>query len=295
MNPEEFKIRDVKPALYGYVREAHSLLDPDAVPDEKKVHDLRVLMKKSRAVMKLTVTQTNKEFFSREYGTFRQVGRIAATWRETSVHRKTLRNIKKNHPELFSRLADNEKIAQLMKKPDISGIPSEKTKEDIVLIRDMLEKSAYRIRFQQMGNLDPILLFKQLETVFILVSEYYITARNGMRPVKLHEFRKKTKDLLYQLWFFRPLKPGTIKNLEKKLTTITDNLGKYNDLACILRELDYRYVPGKNLPALDELAILIRHEQDRYLTRVWPQAYRIFRPGRRLSDILGLSLTEQNL
>jgi hypothetical protein len=48
MNPEELKIRDIKPALYGYVREAWSLLDPEAFPDEKKVHDLRVLMKKSR-------------------------------------------------------------------------------------------------------------------------------------------------------------------------------------------------------------------------------------------------------
>jgi len=288
MNPEELKIRDIKPALYGYVREAWSLLDPEAFPDEKKVHDLRVLMKKSRAVMKLAGPQTGKDFFDREYGTFRQAGKISATWRETSVHRKTLRDIKKKHPGLFVRLADNEKIAQLMKKPDTSGIPSEKTLEDIGLIREMLNKSAYRIRFRQMGNLDPILLLRQLESVFLQVTEYYITARNNPRPVRLHEFRKKTKDLLYQLWFFRPLKPGIIKSLEKKLTTLTDNLGKYNDLAVVLRELDYRYSPGRNVPALDELAIVIRQEQDRYLSRVWPTAYRIFRPGRQLSDILEL-------
>jgi hypothetical protein len=76
--------------------------------------------------------------------------------------------------------------------------------------------------------------------------------------------------------------------LRKNLTTLTDNLGKYNDLAVVLRELDYRYSPGRNVPALDELAIVIRQEQDRYLSRVWPTAYRIFRPGRQLSDILEL-------
>jgi CHAD domain-containing protein len=139
-----------------------------------------------------------------------------------------------------------------------------------------------------MGNLDPILLFKQLDSVFLQVTEYYIAARNDLRPVRLHEFRKKTKDLLYQLWFFRPLKPAIVKSLEKKLTVMTDNLGKYNDLAVMLRELDYRYEPGKNVPALDELAIAVRHEQDRYLSRVWPPAYRIFRPGRQLSDVLRL-------
>ena len=292
MNQEEFKIRDIKPALYGYVREARSLLDPEVVPDEKKVHDLRVLMKKSRAVMKLILEQTEKEFFDREYSTFRKTGRISATWRETSVHRKTLRDLKKKHPALFVRLSDNEKIVQLMKKPENAVTPSEKTREDIDLIREMLEKSAYRIRFRQMGNLDPMMLLKQLDSVYLQVSEYYITARNDLRPVRLHEFRKKTKDLLYQLWFFRPLKPGIVKSLEKKLTSLTDNLGNYNDLAVLLRELDYRYEPGKNVPALDELAIVIRHEQDRYLSRVWPSSYRIFRPGRQLSEILRLKMND---
>jgi hypothetical protein len=72
---------------------------------------------------------------------------------------------------------------------------------DIGLIREMLNKSAYRIRFRQMGNLDPILLLRQLESVFLQVTEYYITARNNPRR-KASRIPEKTKDLLYQLWFF---------------------------------------------------------------------------------------------
>jgi len=48
------KLKDVKPALSGYVREAESLLDMSVMPSDKVVHDVRVLMKKSRAAMRLS-------------------------------------------------------------------------------------------------------------------------------------------------------------------------------------------------------------------------------------------------
>lgn len=88
---ENLMIRDIKSALYGYVRDARSLLDTGSLPDERKVHDLRVLMKKARAVIRLAGPQTENEFAEREYSAFRKTGRISATWRETSVNRKTLK------------------------------------------------------------------------------------------------------------------------------------------------------------------------------------------------------------
>ena len=279
-------IRDIKPALYGYVRDARSLLDPGSLPDERKVHDLRVLMKKSRAVIRLAGPQTENEFAEREYSVFRKTGRISATWRETSVNRKTLKNLKRNHPALFSRLAGFDKILNIMKKPGISGPVPEKTEADIALIRELLLKSAYRIRFQPMNNLDPVILLRQLDSSFKQVSDCYLAARDNPRSARLHELRKRCKDLLYQLWFFRPIKPGVVKNLEKRLETMTDNLGKYNDLAVLLSGLDYKYSPGKNPPAIDELAIVIRHEQDRLLSKVWPTAFRIFGPGKTLTSLL---------
>lgn len=283
---ESSSIRDIKPVLYGYVREARSLLDPGAFPDEKKVHDLRVLMKRSRAVMKLIGPCTGNEFYAREYSAFRETGRISAAWRETSVHRKTLKNLKRNHPGLFSRLAGSEKILLMMKKPGKNGNPPENTRAGMDRIGELLLKSAYRIRFQPLNNPDPVLLLRQLDSSFRQVADLYIAARNNPGPVRLHELRKRCKDLLYQLWFFRPMKPGVVRSLEKRLETLTDNLGKYNDLAVLLRELGYKYVPGKNPPALDELAIIVRHEQDRLLSKVWPPAFRMFRPGKSLSELL---------
>jgi CHAD domain-containing protein len=284
------KLKDIKPALYGYIRESKSMLALSAIADEKVVHDVRVLMKKSRASMRLIRTQMDVESYSREYLTFREVGRKMRSWRETSVHRKILKEFKKKYPDIISRLEDNEKIGILMKKPESHQDTPTEIKEYLPQISDLLNKSGYRIRFQSMNNLDPKLLLKELEKTYIQVTDCYITARNNPKTTNLHVFRKRAKDFLYQLYFFRPLKPPVIKALEKKLDTLTQNLGRCNDLAVLVNELGYKYSVTDNSPAMDELIIVIRGEQDKYLSKVWPIAYKVFCPGQNLMNVLGFKL-----
>jgi hypothetical protein len=80
-----------------------------------------------------------------------------------------------------------------------------------------------------------------------------------------------------------------IKKLEKNLDILTQNLGKYNDLSQIINSLDYR-IDEVNSNALNELMILIKDRQDKYLETVWPLAYKIFCPGRKLLNVLGYKL-----
>jgi hypothetical protein len=102
--------------------------------------------------------------------------------------------------------------------------------------------------------------------------------------------RKRVKDFLYQLYFFRSLNPGVIKTLEKKLDIISQSLGGYNDHNQLLEVLEYDYADPGNSPALNELMIIIRNKQDVYLSKVWPVAYKIFCPGQQLLNVLGFKL-----
>lgn len=290
MLPEYIKLKEIKPALGGFIREANSVLNPEIVPDEKTVHDVRVLMKKSRAVMKLLDSQVDESDFVREYKAFREVGREMSVWRETSVLRKILKEIKKKYPDIFIQLQDSEKLSSILKKSEVNGQAPPETKEKLENIKEILTKSAYRIRFQKMNNLDPQLLLKELEKTYIRVSECYLKARNNPKPPNLHEFRKKTKDFLYQVYFFRTLKPKAVKDLEKRLDTLAQNLGKYNDRAVLIKALGYQYNESGNNDALDELIIIIRNEQDRFLLKVWPEAFRIFCPGQKLTNLLGFKI-----
>jgi CHAD domain-containing protein len=290
MVPDYLKLKEIKPALCGYIREAQFKLDPDETPDEIVVHDVRVLMKKSRATVRLIKSQVDEESFNREYSALREVGRIMRSWRETSVHRKLLKYLKKKYPVLFYDLTDNVKINMLLTKHISEKAPSPEMKKDIENIIGLLHKSDYRWRFRSMSNLDPHLLLKELEITFNSAAGSYLKARNYPKSVNVHEFRKITKDFLYQLYFFRSLKPKVIKDLEKRLDNIAQNLGKYNDHTVLIKALDYKYPSAGNSNAVDELMVLIKKEQDRYLMRVWPEAFKIFRPGQRLANVLGFKV-----
>lgn len=290
METDNVKLREIKPALAGYIMEAQALLRMQPVPDDKAVHDIRVLMKKCRAVMRLISSQIEEESFRKEYDVFRETGRVLSTWRDTSVHRKTLKDLKKNHSRLFASLPENELINAMMKKPLLPEAPSPEVINDLQQVEVILNKSGFRIRFQKMDTLDPEILLKELEKTFSTVVDKYLVCRNNPKHENIHVFRKKSKDFLYQLWFFRPLNPGVIKTLEKNIDAMTQNLGKFNDLAQLIAKLEYKYTGGSTPTSIDELVILIRDAQDSYLSNVWPVAYKIFRPGRKLAGVLGFRL-----
>lgn len=290
MEQDIIKLKDIKPALSGYLKESLGLLELSPVPDDRIIHDVRVLMKKSRAVMKLLAGSSDSDFFNREYGTFREVGRILCSWRESSVHRKTLRELKKLHPAVFKQLTGNQKIESLIKKTDPPEKPATEMKDARDKIQELIYKSSFRIRFRTMTDLNPEILLNELEKSYMLTAEKYLISRNSLKPADIHEFRKRAKDFLYQLWFFRPVNPPVIKSLEKKLDTLTQNLGKFNDLDQLIRSLEYKYSADSALPAMDELIILVRKEQDRYISKVWSVAYKIFRPGRQVESVMGFKV-----
>lgn len=292
MPEANFNLINIKPVLCGYILEAQEMLG-QGVPDEKVIHDVRVLMKKSRASIRLTRTQIDEEAFNREYSAFREVGRIMSAWRENSVHRKLLKDLRKRFPELFSRLKDNEKINLLSAIQKKQNEPSLEIKEDLEKIIGILHKSAFRIRFRAMNNPDQKLVRGELEKTFDNVSACFLKARNYTKAINVHMFRKRIKDFLYQLYFFRPLNPKAIKNLEKRIDALGQNLGKYNDYAVLIKSLGYNYPSGENSSALDELIVIIRQEQDKYLLKIWPSAFRIFRPGKRLEDMPGFKVPDK--
>jgi len=290
MEQDFIKLRQIKPSFAGYISEAQKLLETELFPDEDTVHDVRVLMKKARAVLRMISSQLTGEYAAREKIALREVGRIMSSWRDTSVLRKTLKYLKKDYPDIFMKLGDNEKIAGLMKKKEKIAEPPQEIMSGLQNIKEILNKSGFRTRFEPMNNFDANKLLIELEVTYNQVVNIYVASRNNLRQKDLHEFRKRSKDFLYQLWFFRPLNPSVIKKLEKDLDSMTQNLGKYHDLAQLVISIGYDYKNELNDPSLNELGIIIRNKQDQYLSKVWPVAYKIFCPGQKLVNILGFKL-----
>lgn len=290
MEPDTIRLKEIKPALTGYIHDSQILLRRAEVPDDNAIHDIRVLMKKARALLKIVSPQLEYGFNDKDIDSLREIGRIMREWREKSVHRKTLKQFRKDNPDIFSKLADDAKLNLMLEKQEAFNTDPEETRKAVAMVDDLLTKTGYRIRFQNMNTIDPQLLLKELETSYKKVVNIYLKCRNNPKPESLHNFRKKSKDFLYQLYIFKPLNPSKIKSLEKKLDDLTQNLGKFNDISQIISDLGYKYKENANPPAMDELLIKLHEAQDGYLTEVWPVAYPIFCPGQNLINVLGFKL-----
>ena len=101
MELDYVKLKDIKPALTGYIKASQLLLKKSPSPDEDAVHDIRVFMKKARAAARLLSTQVDDELFIKENLAYREIGQLMTSWRESSVQRKTLKSLKKENPDLF--------------------------------------------------------------------------------------------------------------------------------------------------------------------------------------------------
>jgi CHAD domain-containing protein len=290
MELDYVKLKQIKPAIAGYIRKSQALLKRSDIPDEKAIHDIRVLMKKSRSLLKLSAHQTDNPYYERDITDLREIGKTLCSWRETSVYRKILKDLRKELPDVFSELNENQVINTLLEKPKPASELSDEIRSALGHIDTLLNKTGYRIRFQTMNMIDPQLLIHELDITYKQVAKIYLRCRNNPKPETIHKFRQKSKDFLYQLYIFRPLNPSAVKSLEKKLEIMTLNLGRFNDLAQIISVLGYNYREAANQPSMDELILKIRDKQDRYLSKVWSPAYQIFCPGQKLVNLLGFKL-----
>lgn len=287
MDSDYIDLKEIKPVLGTYLKESQILLNRAPFPDEEVIHDIRVCMKKARAVLKLIAPQLHREYVTRDILELREIGRKMSLWRETSVLRKTLKQLKKESPGIFSRLTDNEKVTSILKKPASVLEMTDSIRTEVEMINSLLKKTGFRIRFLTTNRLDATLLMRELEQTYARVTDAYLICRNNPSPDKIHNFRKRAKDFLYQLNFFRPLNPSSIKSLEKKLGKLTKSLGRFNDLAQLVTAIGYVYSVDKNQPVTDELVIRIREKQDKSLAEIWPLAYKIFCPGKKLENFIG--------
>jgi len=286
---EPRQAKDIKSSMTCHITDSLQLLSRNPLPDSKAIHDIRVMMKKHRAAVRLVRPLLEESVYRREYLAGRETGRVLASWRETAVIRKTVKALKKENPELFLKLWDNEKIMSLLRKPystwEEAGLQAETVRE----VADQLTKANYRLRFISLREPDFHLLLGELEKNYDVAAAAYLACRNNPKPRLLHEFRKKSKTLMYQLGYFRHLNTSQVKSMEKKLDAMTQNLGRFNDLVQVMTLTESRLGAKDNSDVANELAIVIRDRQDRYLMKVWPVAYCLFTPGRKLQDLLNIS------
>ena len=94
--------RYLRKVLQSFIGESEAMIPAEGFPDVDEVHDIRVNMKRSRAILKLLRVSTRSDFYTRENGSLRDISSLFSSSREKEVLKKTLRMLSKKYPDLFS-------------------------------------------------------------------------------------------------------------------------------------------------------------------------------------------------
>jgi len=196
------------------------------------VHETRKHLKKARAALRLVHGKISHDLWKREDKCLRKVGQLISEVRDAEVRLQTVRQLrefargkKRSFQEIEELLAFelDSFLAAFSEWPDEA--------------KQQLTQALDRIRYLPLDGL-------RCKQVRGCVQTTYKRGRQTLKAVvakpsieKLHTFRKRAKELWYQLRILRPLHPGVFKELNDELKTIGEYLGQVHDLAFVADRL----------------------------------------------------------
>jgi len=266
--------RFLRKSIRSLLGQSEALIPDSQFPDAKAVHDIRVNMKRGRAVLKLLRASPRSRFYRRENNALRDISSLFSHSRESEVLKKTLTTLARQHPDIFTSAIRN--MIQGEAKNIFSHKLTHNEEENITAsARQLLRCAWYRIGFVTLTTVSRETLLDGLWISFYRAEDAFNNAQITGAPAEIHEFRKRSKDLLYQCRFFSDYNPGHFEQIYCSLAEICTLLGKCNDLA----------VAGNIAAACTELSDdkemriaigIIEEERGKLMKRITPKASAIF-------------------
>ncbi|MGK2932521.1 MAG: CHAD domain-containing protein [Solirubrobacterales bacterium] len=216
--------------------------DPEARADS--IHEARKDMKKMRAVLRLVRDDLGKETFRTENRRYRDAARLLSDARDSEVLVETIESLVSEHPEEVAAAAPflREFEARRDRDRESGG----------TTIDSRLRRAAQTI--EEGGRLIDGWTLTEADWQ-LFAGGLRRTYRDGRRrledveadgsPEAVHEWRKRVKDLWYQLRLLRDSWKDGLKAPIREIGHLADLLGGYNDLSVLLEELEEDRVHGQ--------------------------------------------------
>ena len=236
-----FKLKKKESAKKGIRRVAHDraedavglLRDEEADPIEA-VHEARKDLKKLRATLKLVRPLIGDKAYGRENARFRDAGRALSDVRDVQVRAQTIDALAKRFPDdpppggwwtLRALLVD-----------DASGNGALEPLRDQV--SDEIERGDQAIEDWPLGANGFDLLGPGLKRAYSRGRRRFRDARKDPSDERLHEWRKRSKDLWYHLRLVRRAWPEVMTTTADEAHELSDRLGDDHDLVVLTADLE---------------------------------------------------------
>jgi CHAD domain-containing protein len=196
------------------------------------VHETRKHLKKARSALRFAADEIDPGVWRREDRCLRKVGQLISEVRDAEVRLETVRQMREFARGRKRSFQETEELLAFELDSFLAAF-SEWPEE----AKQRLTQTLERIRAWELDDLR----CKQLRRC---VQKTYKRGRNALKAAiektstrNLHTFRKRTKELWYQLRVLRPLAPAVFGELNDELKTIGQYLGQVHDLAFVAERL----------------------------------------------------------
>ena len=196
------------------------------------VHETRKHLKKARAALRLVSGEIERKVWKREDRCLAKVGQLISEVRDAEVRLETVRQLREFARGKKRSFQETEELLAFELDSFLAAF-SEWPQE----AEERLRQTLNRIREWPLDELTCKRLRENVQRTYKRGRKALKTAIKKTSIKNLHAFRKRAKELWYQLRILRPLAPAVFKELNDELKTIGQYLGQVHDLAFVAQRL----------------------------------------------------------
>jgi CHAD domain-containing protein len=196
------------------------------------VHETRKHLKKARAALRLVCGEIEADVWKLEDRCLAKVGQLISEVRDAEVRLHTVRQLREFARGKRRSFQETEELLAFELDSFLAAF-SEWPQE----AEERLTQTLDRLREWPLDHLSCKRLRANVQKTYKRGRRALKTAIKKTNTKNLHTFRKRAKELWYQLRLLRPLAPAIFKELNDELKSIGQHLGQVHDLAFVAERL----------------------------------------------------------
>lgn len=234
------------------LNEAIERTKPGRKNRDEAIHDARVAFKKIRALLRFARAKNNDDVFAVEMCCYRKAGRRLSDLRDATVMIAAFDGLTEHYADQLSSNAFAE-----LRKPLVRRRHTQRSDENKALadVARMLTSARPRVAKWPIADAGFGALRKGMKRTYKQGRIRMAQAQAAPNIETFHAWRKRVKDLWYQVRLLTPAWPVMVKTLADELERLADYLSADHDLA-ILRQRVLQQSPGDQTQ-LEALVALI--------------------------------------
>ena len=225
-------------------------------PEDTLVHDTRKHLKKARAVLRLLREQIGRDSFRREDRRLRDVGRLMTEIRDTEVRLQTMRQLEQTTQHHYRSYQKIERLLATELENFVAAFAGWEKKA----VR-RLERAHHVSKRWSRAGYSWRRLRRALQQTYKSGRKALARARAEPSAPNIHELRKQTKLLGYQIRLLRPWNNLVVGGVIEELTQLGHLLGRVHDLVFLADRLRLERSESHWGKQDDELLSLIENSE----------------------------------